>query len=95
MHAVLTIDVARCGDDESIAKVYVLKPENVDLHGLLHGMVPLLVPDVPASWFFPAGTFNCAVCMCGNLGREGKWGAMYLPCYCLRVFQLYISWEKA
>ena len=40
VHADLTIDVARSRDGQS-----VLNPD-VDLHGLLHGMVPLLVPDV-------------------------------------------------
>ena len=33
----------------------VLKQENVDLHGLLHGMGPLLVPDVFLPVGFPCG----------------------------------------
>ena len=67
----LSIDVTRCGDDESIAKLYVLKPENVDLHGLLHGMVPLLVPDVFLPVGFSLQAHSTVQCACvGILGGK-------------------------
>ena len=54
------------------------------------------VVDHILSWHCPClWIILLAVCMCGKFGRERKCSAMYLPCYCLRVFQLYISWEKA
>ena len=54
----LTIDVARCRDGESIAKVSWSYIENVDLHELFHGMITLIVPDVfpPVGLSMHAGT---------------------------------------
>ena len=57
VHADLTIDVARCRDGECVA--CVLKPENVALDGLLHGMIPFLVPEV-----FPPVGFSMQAQMC-------------------------------
>ena len=50
------------------------------------------VVDHILSWHCPClWIILLAVCMCGKFGRERKCSAMYLPCYCLRVFQLYID----